>query len=250
MRLAVASEPKLASDRLLELFAGRGWARRRFGQGLRRLRSILEEDEAAAAGRRSPEGRASRASAFHFDPDRFQPNPRIVPRMRLRPLVLLALLVVLAGALGACGTRSRDLLGRGLAEGDVLDVGGLKYQVQISRELNPTDSEDRAYLVGLAPTARDLKPDETWFAVFLRVQYDTKDGAPRPTAREFTLEDTQRDVYRPVPLAADNVFAYRADHAAADGDPPGRRQPRPPRARSRARCCCSGSRTPTSRTGR
>ena len=70
------------------------------------------------------------------------------------------------------------------------EVGGLKYQVQISRELNPTDSEDRAYLVGLAPTARDLKPDETWFAVFLRVQYDTKDGAPRPTARDFTLEDT------------------------------------------------------------
>ena len=40
--LTVASEPKLATDRLLELVAGRGWARRRFGRGLRRLRSILE----------------------------------------------------------------------------------------------------------------------------------------------------------------------------------------------------------------
>ena len=57
--------------------------------------------------------------------------------------------------------------------------------------------------------------------MFLRVQYDTKDGAPRPTARDFTLEDTQRDVYRPVPLAADNVFAYRADHAPTDADRPG-----------------------------
>jgi hypothetical protein len=130
--------------------------------------------------------------------------------MRLRPLLLLALLAVLAGALGACGDEDRTYAGEGIAEGMYSNVGGLKYQVQISRELNPTDSEDRAYLVGLAPTARDLQPDETWFAVFLRVQYDTKSGAPRPTARDFTLEDTQRNVYRPVPLGDDNVFAYRA----------------------------------------
>jgi hypothetical protein len=134
--------------------------------------------------------------------------------MRLRPLLLLAVLAALAGALGACGNKTTQygFEGEGqeaLAEGMYSEVGGLKYQVQISRELNPTDAEDRAYLIGLPPTARDLKPDETWFAVFLRVQYDTKDGAPRPTARDFTLEDTQRDVYRPVPLAPDNVFAYR-----------------------------------------
>lgn len=74
VRLAVASEPKLASDRLLELFAGRRWARRRFGQGLRRLRSILEEDEARGRRPTLSGGARKPASAFHFDPDRFQPN--------------------------------------------------------------------------------------------------------------------------------------------------------------------------------
>ena len=43
VRLVVATEPALPSDRFLELFAGRGWARRRFGRGLRRLAAILEE---------------------------------------------------------------------------------------------------------------------------------------------------------------------------------------------------------------
>jgi uncharacterized protein YndB with AHSA1/START domain len=38
------SVPALPSDRLLELVAGRRWFKRRLAKGLRRLRSILEED--------------------------------------------------------------------------------------------------------------------------------------------------------------------------------------------------------------
>ena len=70
VRLVVATEPKLASDRLLELFAGRGWARRRYGRGLRRLAAILEEGRdrgrrpTIAGGPRKP------ASAFRYQPDR------------------------------------------------------------------------------------------------------------------------------------------------------------------------------------
>ncbi|HVL95679.1 MAG TPA: SRPBCC family protein [Solirubrobacteraceae bacterium] len=37
------TEPALPSDRLMEIFAGRGWFRRRARKGLKRLQAILEE---------------------------------------------------------------------------------------------------------------------------------------------------------------------------------------------------------------
>ena len=69
VRLVVASEPKLPSDRFLELFAGRGWARRRFGRGLRRLAAILEEGR--DRGRRVTVAGGARKPASQF---RYLPN--------------------------------------------------------------------------------------------------------------------------------------------------------------------------------
>jgi hypothetical protein len=122
-----------------------------------------------------------------------------------RPLMLVAL-AVLSLALGACGNK-HDEVTRGETEGIYLDLGELKYQVQISRELNPADVEDRGYLVALPAAERALKPDETWFAIFLRVQNVT--NSPRPAAEEFEIVDTQGTVFRPVELGPENVFAYR-----------------------------------------
>lgn len=67
--LVVATEPKLPSDRFLELFAGRGWARRRFGRGLRRLAAILEENR--ERGRRAGVSGGPRKPASQY---RYQPN--------------------------------------------------------------------------------------------------------------------------------------------------------------------------------
>jgi uncharacterized protein YndB with AHSA1/START domain len=39
------TEPALPTDRLMEAFGFRGWVRRKAGKGLRRLRSILEDNE-------------------------------------------------------------------------------------------------------------------------------------------------------------------------------------------------------------
>jgi uncharacterized protein YndB with AHSA1/START domain len=39
------TEPALPTDRLMEAFGYRGWVRRKANRGLRRLRSILEENE-------------------------------------------------------------------------------------------------------------------------------------------------------------------------------------------------------------
>jgi uncharacterized protein YndB with AHSA1/START domain len=69
VRLIVASEPKLPSDRFLELFAGRRWAKRRFRKGLRRLAAIIEEDR--DRGRRATVAGGPRKPASQF---RYQPR--------------------------------------------------------------------------------------------------------------------------------------------------------------------------------
>lgn len=124
---------------------------------------------------------------------------------RLARLVLLCALAVSSAALAACGDKE-DIRTIGETEGLYLDVGGLKYQVQISRYLNPADLEDEGYLVGVPATERP-DDDETWFGIFLRVQNTGEETLP--AAREFTIEDTQGNVYRPVAVDTNvNVFAY------------------------------------------
>ena len=59
-----------------------------------------------------------------------------------RRLVTLLLVALAALVVGACGNKEDKTL-HGATEGIYIDVGGLKYQVQISRVLNPTDREDR-----------------------------------------------------------------------------------------------------------
>ena len=67
---------------------------------------------------------------------------------------ILALPAVLAAlALGACGDSHTKVTtgtyaGESGANAPYLDVGPLKYQVQLSRQLNPANSEDSGYLAG------------------------------------------------------------------------------------------------------
>ena len=128
-------------------------------------------------------------------------------RSVLRPLLLLAAALLAAMALGACGNKAEEIT-QGESEGNYLDLGQLKYQVQISRQLNPADEEDKAYLLGVQPEDRELASDETWYGIFIRVQNVT--GTTRPAAREFEIRDTQDNVLRPLELGPENVFAYRA----------------------------------------
>ena len=127
-----------------------------------------------------------------------------------RPITILLALVA-ATALAACGNKEDKVL-HGATEGIYLDLGELKYQVQISRLLNPSSPEDRAYLVGLDASQRRLPAGQEWFAVFVRVQ--NEDSKAHPAARAYTITDTQNTKFRPLPLGPDNVFAYRAGNVA------------------------------------
>ena len=122
----------------------------------------------------------------------------------MRLLVLLSLIVAVAVA--GCGREER-LTTVGETEGFYIDVGALRYQVQISRQLNPADPEDQAYLRGLPEGTSPPGPDETWFAIFVRVANST-DTEQRP-ADEFLVVDSDEREYRPLLLdPEDNPFAY------------------------------------------
>jgi hypothetical protein len=127
-----------------------------------------------------------------------------------RPISLLLALVAVT-VLAGCGNKEDRVL-HGSTEGIYLDLGALKYQVQISRLLNPSSPEDRAYLVGLDQSQRTLPAGQEWFAVFMRVQ--NEDSQAHPAASNYTITDTQDTKFRPIQLGPDNVFAYRAGNVA------------------------------------
>jgi hypothetical protein len=123
-----------------------------------------------------------------------------------RPVRVLAVLVALALAAAGCGGPT-SIKTTAETEGIYLDLGGLKYQVQISRYMNPSDIEDQAYLTGL-PKGVETTGKETWFGVFMRVQNET--DRPLRAATRYEIIDTQENVYRPVPLDPKaNAFAYQ-----------------------------------------
>src|ERR1700683_1326297 len=141
--------------------------------------------------------------------------------LRKSPLAILALLALLA--LGGCGD-SHTRVSTGTYAGEsgknapYLNVGPLIYEVQLSRELNPANIEDAAYLKGLTPAESHLAPGQEWFAVFLQVYNHT--SAPLPAATSVTVTDTQNNVYTPLVPHATNEFAYRGGLVPAKGELP------------------------------
>jgi hypothetical protein len=125
--------------------------------------------------------------------------------MPLRRLAAAAVVALAAAtSLSACGG---DEPRNAKTEGVYVNTGDLKYQVQISRLLNPTDFEDRDYLVGV-PTADGLTGDEEWFGVFMRVFNESK--RQQTSAHQFEIRDTTGKAFDPVPLAGDNRVAFRS----------------------------------------
>jgi hypothetical protein len=134
----------------------------------------------------------------------------------MTPVRTLAALLSLVAVLGltACGQAAQE---EGQfqsenaqvaeTEGIYIHLDELKYQVQVSRQLNPLIRADAAYFDGLSRSDRDLASDEVWFGVWMRVENDAEE--PIPSAEEFVIHDTQDNVYRPVELAPTNVWAYR-----------------------------------------
>lgn len=118
----------------------------------------------------------------------------------IRRFALAALLVAALAALSSCSSDEDHAVKEGETEGIYLTVGGLKYQVQISRVLNPYDKEDREYLYQVPAAEAELGAEDQWFGVFMRVE-NPSDDETLSSASEFEIEDTTGAVFHPIELS-------------------------------------------------
>jgi hypothetical protein len=165
-------------------------------------------------------------------------------RQRLLPLLAVALV---STTLTACGSKE-DVVTHAETEAVYVSVGPkggpyLKYQVQVSRQLNPgdfentaasgdpeqVDPEDSEYLKGipatqLALTKNTASPldDQVYFGVFLQVANDNKQPLRSAALSGFEIRDSawvegasdaESHTYKPIasqdPLDPGNPFLYR-----------------------------------------
>lgn len=124
----------------------------------------------------------------------------------LRIVLATALLGVVAAG---CG-ESTSPKTTAETEGLYLDINGLKYQIEMSRYMNPNDVEDAEYLVGLPENSPPPSDDEIYFGVWVRVE-NVSETETLPAASEWAIHDTQDNIYRPIPLDTEiNPFAFDA----------------------------------------
>jgi hypothetical protein len=122
----------------------------------------------------------------------------------LRIALSTALVTVVAAGCGG-GT---GVVTTAETEGLYLDINGLKYQIEMSRYMNPSDVEDREYLVGLPETTPPPSGDEIYFGVWVRVE-NVSETETRPAASVWEIHDTQENIYRPLPIDPDvNPFVF------------------------------------------
>ena len=125
-----------------------------------------------------------------------------------RLAVVLTLLSLVAAGCGHDEDAATAIQQTAETEGLYLDVNGLKYQIQMSRYMNPSDVEDQEYLVGLPEGTEPPSEDEIYFGVWVRVE-NTSEDETRPAATIWEIHDTQENVYRPLPIDTDiNPFAF------------------------------------------
>lgn len=113
------------------------------------------------------------------------------------PLLAALLLGLVALTVSACGYSSDS---KDVVEGEVVELGGLKYQVVFSRFLNPNDNEDSAYLVGQPA----LPKGSSYFGVFLEVQ--NKSEETQKLAESFKIEDADEQTFEAIP--SESLYAF------------------------------------------
>jgi hypothetical protein len=120
--------------------------------------------------------------------------------LRRAPTVAACVLAVaLTVALAACGDEEPGV-DEPAREGLALPLGGVEYNVFITRQLNPSIPPDNAYYAG--PVA----PGETLYGVFIQVCNHSEEA--HDTASTFKVTDNQGNEFEPEELPEDNPFAY------------------------------------------
>jgi hypothetical protein len=113
------------------------------------------------------------------------------------PMLAALALAVLTATISACGYSSDS---KDVVEGEVVELGDLKYQVVFSRFLNPNDNEDSAYLVGQPPAAKG----SGYFGIFLEVKNTSEEN--QKLAETFTIADADEQTFDAIP--SESLYAF------------------------------------------
>jgi hypothetical protein len=130
--------------------------------------------------------------------------------MGLRRLLLALACAATAASFSGCFLESDEDAGAARREGLDVQVGGIDYTVFITRELNPSLPDDRAYWTG-----PEAKPGFSLYGIFLEAcnRSDQDDDLADETytaTDDFVVVDTQGNEYKPLPIEKGNVFQYHA----------------------------------------
>ena len=189
--------------------------------------------ELAEAGGRSSGSRSRGADRL----------PVVQPLAALRPIcfrppcvsapslaVLLAVLAALAPRGRARAVRRRRRRRPRSVEGEPIELGELAYNVQITRFLNPDDTEDSEYLRRPAAAAARAR---SYLGVFLVIENETEEA--RPSATDYVVIDTLEQRVRARSRARARTRSRSAPRSRPRASCRSRTRPPPP-GRTRARC--------------
>jgi hypothetical protein len=127
---------------------------------------------------------------------------RVTPRSPYRLAAICVLAVAAALTLSACGMHHHA--GEPVREGLSTPLGGLRYTVFMTRQLNVRNVEDKGYV----PSLREPNPGHAYYGVFLQACNRGKKAAS--ASDRFTIVDAQGAEFQPVGLGSANPFAYRS----------------------------------------
>jgi hypothetical protein len=117
--------------------------------------------------------------------------------------VLCALALVCIGVLAGCG-KSSNKPGETVREGLSTPLGGLRYTVFLTRQLNVANQQDKGYV----PGRKEAPPGKGLYGVFLEAC--NKSGSKSAAAAShFFIEDSQGNRFSPQALARDNPYAFQ-----------------------------------------
>ena len=131
-----------------------------------------------------------------------------MPGRMTRRLLMLFCVACLSAGVVACGKAEEEPgVDHPAREGLAIDLGGVAYNVFITRQLNPRVPPDDAYV----DEGTEAEQGETLYGVFLQACNPAdEDGDPVSTRPldAFKIVDNQGNEFEPEELPEDNHFAY------------------------------------------
>ena len=123
--------------------------------------------------------------------------------------IAAALCVALIGGAAACGGEEQE---SHVVEGEPIELGDLRINVQITRFMNPALPDDGEYLVD----EPEPPQGQDYLAVFMDIENEGDEDVRLPTAEQLEIVDTTGAVYHPI--ESESPFALPLGEEVSPGE--------------------------------